>query len=93
MTYKSKHMQKTRSGQYSIDGRPMPATQNTLASVAWYSTKGLGLPDRDGNPTRWPVLRLMDYLNDRGVDNLSDSWFATLPNGKELEYLVKKDGI
>jgi hypothetical protein len=66
------------------DGKPMPASQNKLSSVAWSFTKGVV----DGKD-RLSTTELVDYLKSKGVAEPANSaWSVELPNGITLSATV-----
>lgn len=69
------------------DGHPMPDSQNSLSSVAYYYTKAI-----DGDAPRVSTDRLIALLAEKGVaDPRGSSWDVKLPNGITLSSRVDGD--
>lgn len=69
------------------DGHPMPDSQNSLSSVAYYYTKTI-----DGDAPRVSTDRLIALLVEKGVtDPRGTSWDVKLPNGITLSSRVDGD--
>lgn len=68
--------------QFVVDGKPMPASQNKLSSVAWAHTKGIG----GENVDRVSVTDLRALFTAAGVADPSNTVGVdvTLPNGKRV---------
>lgn len=67
---------------FSKDGdveSPMPGSQNSLSSLAWYRAKELVEGAKNGN-----VTALRAYAAEKGVDTNGDEWELTLPSGRVL---------
>lgn len=71
--------------RYICAGRVMPDNQNSVSSIAYQYTRGIGGPD----VRRLSSTALRAVLADLGVaDPKAPPWKATLPNGVELEAVV-----
>lgn len=67
------------------DGKPMPDSQNKLASVAYQFTKGIGGAD----VKRIGTADLVALLAKAGItDPAGSAWEHTLPNGVKIEARV-----
>lgn len=70
--------------RYFIDGKPQPASQNSLSSTNWYSSMGCaGTPEA---PDRFTTAAFKEFLTANGVDfsGAVDTWEVKLPNGKTV---------
>jgi hypothetical protein len=63
------------------NGQPQPDTQNSLAALAWYATRGM---KRGGN-TRLGAEALRNTLRKLGVENPDEpGWEVVLRNGETI---------
>ena len=70
-----------------INGKPMPASQDKLSSMAWYATRNI-----DGENPRISTDALIALLAGAGVsDPRSTSWDVELPNGTLVAARVEGD--
>lgn len=79
---------KKQTIRFFHDGRPMPDSQNSISSLAYYFTR-----DIEGEAPRISTAALVDILTkESGKSDLrSSSWDVTLPNGVALAARVAGD--
>lgn len=63
---------KTFTMRYSIDGKELAESQQSLSSLAWYGYSKAG------------VLALKAILATNGIEDMNTDWSVTLPNGKTV---------
>lgn len=71
--------------RYSMDGENRPPSQNTMSSLAYYST--MGCAGTAEKPERWSTQQLKDFLVEQGVTwglEGDDTWQVELPNKRVI---------
>lgn len=71
--------------RFFMDGEKRPKSQNTMSSLAYYSTQGCA--GTEEKPERWSTSQLTDFLVEQGITPTAegdDTWEVTLPNGRVI---------